>query len=149
MPDYRPVLARLAEAALADPLREACGFVVEAPSGALTVVAVRNVVGEAEGPPGLGTRAESAFLADPAAHLALSRRLRREGGRIAAVFHSHVGAPGRLSAVDRAHAVVDGRPVLPGADWIVVGLDGRKVSEIKIFRWTGEAWADVPAAGSP
>jgi proteasome lid subunit RPN8/RPN11 len=147
VPDYRPVLGSLAEAALADPRREACGFVVEDPSGALSVVPVRNVVGEVEGPPGLGTRAESAFLADPAAHLALSRRLRREGGRIAAAFHSHVGAPGRLSAVDREHAVVDGRPVLPGADWIVVGLDGGKVSEIKIFRWAGEAWTEVPVAG--
>jgi len=147
--DYRPVLERLAEAALADPRREACGFVVADGSGVLEVVQVRNVVGEVEGPPGLGRRPESAFLADPAAHLALSRRLRREGGRIAAAFHSHAGAPGRLSTVDREHAVVDGRPVLPGADLIVVAVESGKVSEIGIFRWDGGNWVEVPASGAP
>lgn len=149
MTDYRPVLARLSEAALADPRREACGFVVADRSGALEVVPVRNVVGEVEGPPGLGRRPESAYLADPAAHLALARRLRREGGRIAAVFHSHVGGPGRLSDVDREHAVVDGRPVLPGADQIVVAVESGKVSEIGIFRWDGQTWAEGNASGTP
>jgi proteasome lid subunit RPN8/RPN11 len=149
VPDYRPVLGSLAEAALADPRREACGFVVEDPSGALTVVPVRNVVGEVEGPPGLGTRAESAFLADPAAHLALARRLRREGGRIAAAFHSHVGAPAGLSVVDRELAVVDGRPVLPGADLIVVGVNPGKASEIKIFQWDGLSYAEVAMTADP
>jgi proteasome lid subunit RPN8/RPN11 len=147
--DYRPVLARLAEAALADPHRETCGFVVEDPSGALEVVPVRNVVGDVLGPPGPGSRPESAFLADPAAHLALSRRLRREGGRIAAAFHSHVGAPARLSAADRELAVVDGRPVLPGADLIVVGVDSGKVSEIRIFRWNGREFAEGTAEAAP
>ncbi len=149
MTDYGPVRARIVEAALADPLREACGFIVADRAGRLEVVPVRNVVGEVEGPPGLGSRPETAFLADPAAHLALSRRLRRDGGRIAAVFHSHVGEPARLSATDRALAVVDGRPVLPGADLIVVGLGQGKVSEIKIFRWNGREYAEATAEGDP
>jgi proteasome lid subunit RPN8/RPN11 len=148
--DYRPVLARLSEAALADPHREACGFVVADRSGGLAVVPVRNVVGEVEGPPGLGSEPETAFLADPAAYLALSRRLRREGGRIAAVFHSHVGGvPGRLSAVDRELATIDGRPVLPGADQIVVAVESKTVSEIRSFRWDGKAFQEVPVAGAP
>lgn len=148
MTDYRPVLARLAEVALADPRREACGFVVADRSGVLDVVPVRNVVGEVEGPPGLGSEPETAFLADPAAHLALSRRLRQEGGRIAAAFHSHVGGPGRLSAVDLELAIVDGRPVLPDADQIVVALEPEKIREINVFRWDGQAFVEVPVAGA-
>lgn len=147
MADYRPVLARLSAAALADPGREACGFVVADRWGVLEVIPVRNVAGQVEGPPGLGERPETAFLADPVAHLALVRRLRREGGRIAAVFHSHVGGPGRLSVVDRELAVVDGRPVLPGADQIVVAVEAEKVKEIGIFRWNGRIFAEVAADG--
>jgi proteasome lid subunit RPN8/RPN11 len=147
--DYRPVLARLTEAALAEPGREACGFVVADRRGVLEVVPVRNVAGLVEGPPGLGERPEVAFLVDPTAHLALARRLRRDGGRIAAVFHSHLGGPARLSAVDRDLAVVDGRPILPGVDQIVVGLESGKVNEIGIFRWDGRAFGEVAADGSP
>lgn len=149
MTDYRPVLARLSEAALADPGREACGFVVADRRGVLEVVPVRNVAGLMEGPPGLGERPETAFLADPVAHLALARRLRREGGRIAAVFHSHVGGPARLSAVDLEHAVVDGRPVLPGVDQIVVAVESGNSNEIGIFRWDGRSFAEVDPDGAP
>ena len=148
MTDYRPVLARLSEAALAAPGREACGFVVADRWGVLEVVPIRNVAGEVEGPPGLGERPETAFLVDPVAHLALVRRLRREGGRIAAVFHSHVGGPARLSVVDRELAVVDGRPLLPGADQIVVAVESGKVNEIGIFRWDGESFAQATTDGS-
>jgi proteasome lid subunit RPN8/RPN11 len=123
-------MSSLAEA---DPRNEVCGFVVEGASGKLEVVPVRNVAGE-------GGRA---FEVDPAAHLALSRRLRREGGRIAAVFHSHVDGPARLSAADLAGAVVGSGPALPGVDQIVLGLDAGKVTEIRVFRWTGSGFSPV------
>jgi len=131
--DYTPVATRLSSLAEADPRNEVCGFVVERPSGELEVVPIRNVAGEGG----------QAFEVDPAAHLALSRRLRGEGGRIAAVFHSHVDGPARLSPADLAGAVVGSGPALPGADQIVVGLDAGKVKEIKVFAWTGSDFVPV------
>ena len=76
------------------------------------------MAGEGEGTRAARATRERAFLVDPAAHLALARRLRAEGGRIAAVFHSHVDGPARLSAVDLEQCARRGEPVLPGVDQI-------------------------------
>lgn len=133
MTDYSPVATRLSSLAEADPRSEVCGFVVEGASGKLEVVPVRNVAREGG----------QAFEVDPAAHLALSRRLRREGGRIAAVFHSHADGPARLSASDLAGAVVGNGPALPGTDQIVLGLDAGKVMEVRVFRWTDSGFSPV------
>jgi len=131
--DYAPIAGRLSALAEADPQNEVCGFVVAGARGDLEVIPVRNVAGE-------GGRL---FEADPAAHLALSRRLRREGGRIAAVFHSHVDGPARLSAVDLAGAVLGNGPALPGVDQIVAALESGKIKEIRVFAWTGSTFAAV------
>lgn len=138
--DYAPIAARLAALAEGDPGREVCGFVAVAPGGALELVPVRNVVGDGEwasGPPGDARRA---YLADPAAHLALARRSRAEGGRIAAVYHSHVDAPAAFSITDVEQALCDGAPILPGVDQIVIGTRSGKATEIRVFRWRDGAF---------
>lgn len=130
---YEPLFARLAELAEADPGREVCGFVVAAAGGELSLVPAPNVA----------VRPREAFAIDPATHLALSRRLRAEGGRIAAVFHSHVDGPARLSEEDLGEALVDGDPAMPGADQIVVGLRRGITEEIKVFAWQSGAFVQV------
>jgi proteasome lid subunit RPN8/RPN11 len=138
--DFAPIAARLAALAEEDPGREICGFVVEEGGGPMHLVPVRNVAGEGDGPPGVPGDARRAFLADPSAHLALSRRLRVTGGRIAAAYHSHVDAPAVLSDVDLEQATCDGVPVHPGVDQVVIGMRGGKVKEIRIFRWSNGAY---------
>ena len=133
--DYSPLAARLAAAAEADPWREVCGFVIEDAAGRLELVPVRNLAGEVEGPPGLPGDARRAFLADPSAHLALARRMRVEGGRIAAAYHSHVDAPAVLSAVDLDQALQGGEPMHPGVDQVIIATRGGNVLEIRTFRW--------------
>lgn len=113
--------------------REVCGFVVEDREGRLSVFPVANVA----------DRPAEAFRIDPAAHLALARRLRREGGRIAAVYHSHVDGPARLSEADLCGALEDGRPLLPGVDQVVVGMRRGKASEIKVFAWDGARFREA------
>jgi proteasome lid subunit RPN8/RPN11 len=98
------------------------------------------VAGEAEGPPGLPGNARRAFLADPSAQLALVRRIRAEGGRIAAAYHSHVDAPAVLSAVDLEQALQGGEPLHPGVDQVVIATQGGKVLEIRAFRWSEGAF---------
>jgi proteasome lid subunit RPN8/RPN11 len=142
--DYAPIAARLAALAEEDPGREICGFVVEEGGRPLRLVPVRNVAGEGDGPPGVPGDARRAFLADPSAHLALSRRLRVTGGRIAAAYHSHVDAPAVLSDVDLEQATCEGVPVHPGVDQVVIGMRGGKVQEIRIFRWLNGAYSGTP-----
>jgi proteasome lid subunit RPN8/RPN11 len=133
---YDAVLSEVAAMAGADPDREVCGFVVADREGVLAVVPVRNVAPEPR----------VAYEADPAAHLALARRLRAQGGRIAAVYHSHVHGPPRLSDEDLRNAVDEGRPILPGVDQIVAGLRDGKVMEVKVFTWTSGGFVEACAA---
>jgi proteasome lid subunit RPN8/RPN11 len=138
--DYAPLADRLASVAEGTPHEEVCGFVVEDGRGRLDAVPMPNRAGP-------GRR--EAFLVDPAAHLALARRLRAEGGRIAAVFHSHVEGPAWLSPRDLEGAVDSGEPVLPGVDQIVIGMESGKVTQIRVFAWGGASFAPRAAfAGS-
>ena len=146
--DYSPLAARLAAVAEADPGREVCGFVVEDAAGRLELLPVRNVAGEVRGAPGLPGDARRAFLADPSAHLALSRRMRVEGGRIAAAYHSHVDAPAELSAVDLDQALAGGEPLHPGVDLVVIGTRGGKASEMRTFSWMEGAFRGIAIRSS-
>jgi [CysO sulfur-carrier protein]-S-L-cysteine hydrolase len=133
--DYAPLFPRLAALAEAQPDEEVCGFVTADSTGRLAVVPMRNVAGEG-GDPAKAVRARrEAYLVEPAAHLVLARELRAEGGRIAAVFHSHVDGPAHLSPADREGALEGETPVLPGVDQIVIGTRSGKVMEVRVFAW--------------
>jgi len=146
--DYAPLAARLAALAEADPGEEVCGFIVEDAAGRLEVVPVRNVAGEVPGPLDLPRDARRAFLADPSAHLSLSRRMAAEGGRIAAAYHSHVDAPAELSAVDLDQALAGGEPLHPGVDLVVIGTRDGKASEMRTFSWMEGAFRGIAIRSS-
>jgi proteasome lid subunit RPN8/RPN11 len=144
------ILRRIAAIAEADPDREVCGFVVRPRAGAaLEVVAVANALGAAEGPPGLPASPRHAYLADPAAQLRLFRRLREEGGEVVACYHSHPGGPAALSRLDVDHALVDGSPVVPDAEQIVVAIAAGRKPEMARFRWNGGEFTSVPLQAAP
>jgi proteasome lid subunit RPN8/RPN11 len=149
--EYPPeVLERIAALAEADPEREVCGFVVRPrPGAALEVVAVRNAIGEAEGPPGLPGSARSAYLADPVAQLRLFRRLREEGGEVVACYHSHPEGMASLSRLDLELAVVEGRPVVPGAELVVVAMAAGRARDIARFLWNGRHFEAIPLGRPP
>ena len=136
LPSIAPRLAALAEA---DPEREVCGFVVAGSGGGQAVFPVRNVA-EATG---------EGYEIDPAPHLALARRLRAEGGRIVAVYHSHVDGPARLSATDLEHALDDGLPLLPGVDQVVIGIESGKAVEVRAFHFSGAGFEPLEVWTAP
>ena len=147
--DYAPLVARLAALAEAEPDVEVCGFVTAGSSGDLAVVPMRNVAGEGEDQARAVRARREAYLVDPAAHLLLARGLRASGGRIAAVFHSHVNGPARLSPADLENALDGETPVLPGVDQIVIGMEAGKVKGVSVFTWSPPGFfrsADLPAA---
>ncbi len=131
-PEILAALDRLCEA---DPGREACGFVVRR-SGVLAVVQVPNAADRlhAEDPVAFPRTARHAYVMEPRAQLRLYRELEAAGGVVVAVWHSHVEAGAHLSEVDRAGALLDGRPVVPGAEHLVLGLRGGRVAERRRYR---------------
>jgi proteasome lid subunit RPN8/RPN11 len=130
----RAVLAALRREAEAGPDREACGFVVRLRDGSLRVRPVRNAA----------PRGRDGFLMDARESLSVLRWTDRAGGRVVAVYHSHLEADAALSERDRAGALLAGRPALPGADQLVISLRGGRAVEARRYRWDGRDFRPVP-----
>jgi [CysO sulfur-carrier protein]-S-L-cysteine hydrolase len=141
------LLARIAALCEADPEREVCGFVVRR-GDALEVEPVPNLADRyhARDPEGFPRTSRDGYLMDPRVQLRLHEQLEAEGGAIVAVYHSHVEVGAYFSAKDRADAVVDGIPVLPGAEYLVFGLKAGRVSEKKRFVLLGGEFVERPLA---
>jgi proteasome lid subunit RPN8/RPN11 len=130
------LLARLAALCEADPSREACGFVVLR-GGALEVVPIPNAADRfhEEDPHAFPRTSRDGYVMEPQALFRAHRELERTGGRIVAVWHSHVEADARLSERDRADALLDGIPVVPGADYLVLAVHGGRVDGVRCYRF--------------
>jgi proteasome lid subunit RPN8/RPN11 len=138
-------IARIVALCEADPAREVCGFLLRR-DGALHVVPVPNAADRyhAADPAHFPRTSRDSYLMDPKEQLRVHRELEQWGGEIAAVWHSHVEVGAYFSAKDRADAAVEGRPVVPGAEYLVLGVKGGRVTEVKRFRWDGGDFAEVP-----
>jgi proteasome lid subunit RPN8/RPN11 len=141
---YGPeIVARLVALCEADPAREVCGFVVRR-GGALHVVPVANVADRyhAADPAAFPRTSRDSYLMDPKEQLRVHRELEAWGGEIAAVWHSHVEVGAYFSEKDRADAVVDGVQTVPGAEYLVLGVRGGRVTEVKRYRLEGGAFVE-------
>lgn len=139
------VLAELRARCEADPARETCGFVVRR-GGTLDVQQVENVADRyhAKDPGAFPRTSRDAYLMDPREQLRLHRELAAVGGEIVAVWHSHVDAGAYFSAKDQADAAVDGLPLLPGVEYLVLGLQAGRVTETRRFRFEAGAFVEAP-----
>lgn len=141
------LLTQLAALCEADPEREVCGFLVQR-AGTLQVVPVTNVADRyhAVDPVRFPRTSREAYLMDPKQQLRLHRDLEEHGGAIVAVWHSHIDCGAYFSAKDRADAVLDGQPTVPGAEYLVLGVRSGRVTEVKRFCWDGADFAEEPVA---
>ncbi len=139
------IVARLVALCEADPEREVCGFLLRR-GGALHVVPVANAADRyhAADPARFPRTSRDSYLMEPKEQLRVHRELDAWGGEIAAVWHSHVEVGAYFSAKDRADAVVEGQPTVPGADYLVLGVRGGRVGEVKRFRWDGADFVEAP-----
>lgn len=129
-------LARLAALAEGSPAAEVCGLLVEDQHGAVAAWPMPNVA------PAPAT----AYEVEPRALLSALRRLDRTGGRLVAVYHSHLAGGAGLSARDLAGALAGGAPLLHGAAQVVVALEGGRARWIRAHRWSGQAFEPVDLA---
>ena len=145
---YDPeIVARLVALCEADPAREVCGFLLRR-DGVLHVVPVPNVADRyhAADPARFPRTSRDSYLMDPKEQLRVHRELETWGGEIAAIWHSHVEVGAYFSAKDRADAVVEGQPTVPGAEYLVLGVRGGRVTEVKRFRWDGRDFVEEAVA---
>jgi proteasome lid subunit RPN8/RPN11 len=141
------IVAHLAALCEADPGREVCGFVVRR-AGAFHVEPVPNVADRyhERDPVQFPRTSRDSYLMDPKVQLRLHRELEAQGGEIAIVWHSHVETGAYFSAKDRADAVVDGSPAVPGAEYLVLAVRGGRVAEVKRYCWDGKEHVEAPLA---
>jgi proteasome lid subunit RPN8/RPN11 len=145
---YGPeIVARLAALCEADPGREMCGLVVRR-EGALQVVPVANVADRyhAVDPARFPRTSRDSYLMDPKEQLRVHRELEAWGGEIVAVWHSHVEVGAYFSEKDRADALMDGVQAVPGAEYLVLGVRGGRVTEVKRYRLDGGAFVESDLA---
>jgi proteasome lid subunit RPN8/RPN11 len=149
--EYDPgIVARLVALCEADPAREACGFVLRR-GGALHVEPIANVADRYHDldPERFPRTSRDSYLMDPKDQLRVQRELEARGGEIVAVWHSHVEVGAYFSEKDRADAVVDGVQMVPGAEYLVLGVRGGRVTEARRYRLEGGAFVEsrlaVPA----
>jgi len=145
-PPYDPeIVARLVALCEAEPDREVCGFLVRR-GGALHVERIPNAADRyhAVDPARFPRTSRDSYLMDAKEQLRIHRELEAWGGEIAAVWHSHVEVGAYFSAKDHADAVVEGQPAVPGAEYLVIGVRGGRVTEVKRFRWDGTDFVEGP-----
>jgi len=144
-PAFDPeIVARIVALCEADPEREVCGFVVQR-GGALHVERIPNLADRyhAVDPEHFPRTSRDSYLMDAKEQLRVHREIEAWGGEIAAVWHSHVETGAYFSAKDHADAVLDGAPAVPGAEYLVLGIRGGRVAEVKRFRWDGTAFVET------
>lgn len=147
---YAPaLLAALDALCEADPDREVCGFVVRR-GGALEVVPVANVADRYHDrdPERFPRTSRTSYLMDPRAQLRVHESLADGRGELVAVWHSHVEVGAYFSEKDRADALVDGQPLLPGVEYLVLGVRGGKVTERRRYVLEGGAFVERSLAGA-
>ena len=135
--EYPPgLIARIARLCEAQPDRESCGFVVRQ-GRALDVVQIPNVADRYHqaDPDRFPRTSRESYYMDGGALLRLHEQLARAGGDSVAVWHSHVEAGAYFSEKDRADALLDGRQVLPGAEYLVFSVRGGRAVEGRRFRY--------------
>ena len=143
---YDPeIVARLVALCEAEPDREVCGLLVRR-AGALQVERIGNAADRYHDadPAHFPRTSRDSYLMDAKELLRIHRELDAWGGEIAAVWHSHVEVGAYFSAKDRADALVDGQPAVPGAEYLVLGVRGGRVTEVKRFRWDGLDFVEAP-----
>ena len=85
----------------------------------------------------------SAFYMSPRDVELVAREAERSGERVTAIYHSHVGARAYLSEMDLGYAGSAGFP-FPDADWIVLAVFDRSVSEVALFRRSADGFHGYP-----
>lgn len=120
---------------------ECCGFVlVKLETGELRVRTCRNTQNQRHAENALlyPRTAKQAFWMDSKDLVQVQKELRENGEKISIIYHSHIDAPAYFSLEDKTMAVMDGEPLYPEVDYLVISVCSGKVKDWKIFSWDSQ-----------
>jgi [CysO sulfur-carrier protein]-S-L-cysteine hydrolase len=125
--------------------QEGCGVILRAGvNGPWSIQPISNAYDRyrAADPARFPHTSRTAYFFEPREWLALNLEAEARGERITCVFHSHVNGVAQLSAEDRAQALPDGQPILPGVSYLVVAVVRGHATEARLFRWVNGEFRD-------
>ena len=133
--EMEPLMEAMAEWVMAAYPNEGCGVVVER-QNMLEVVCCENMQDKLHqlDPARYSRTAQTAYNLDPRVLLDVED----SGGRVRAIFHSHPDRGAYFSDEDSLSALgghVDGQPILPGVDYLVLSARHDGVEDTKLFHW--------------
>jgi [CysO sulfur-carrier protein]-S-L-cysteine hydrolase len=138
-----PILAEILRQAEAGYPEEICGVLIGRRDAPATYE-LRQVPNRAnqepqQDPTGVARDARTAYLMDPKTQLAILRELDDRGWELLLIYHSHPDHEASFSAMDRERALtLDGRPLWPGAAYLVVSVRAGQVRGVSAYAWDPE-----------
>lgn len=106
--------------------REGCGVLLRAgPQGPWRVRPLHNA----------SPSPRSTYRFEPQEWLAVLMEAEVRKEQVVCVFHSHVDTPAFFSAEDRRQAAPGGEPLLPGACYLVIGVESARARSACLAWW--------------
>ena len=134
--------------ALADYPDECCGLVLLDAQGAAQVVPCENIQDKLheKNPDEHPRTARTAYRMDD---LQVARTLKTaedDGGRLFAIYHSHIDCDAYFSEEDQKAAQFFGEPAYPGVAYLVISVVDKKIENRKAFFWSDDSgqFEEVP-----
>lgn len=128
--------------------RECCGVITGTQETYLRVRICRNVQDDnhAREPENFPRTSRTAYWMDPTDLLELQKELRAGKEDIRIIYHSHIDAEAYFSPEDVRMALLDGRPVYPGAKYLVISVKSCKSSDLCLYGWDEKTGKFLAAA---
>jgi adenylyltransferase/sulfurtransferase len=118
---------------------ECCGIVTEGASGAHVVHRSENIQDKLhDADPETHPRtSKMAYRMDDMQVMRIQSKAEKAGGRLAAIYHSHIDVDAYFSEEDHNAATFFGEPAYPGVVYPVIAVKDGRVDRgaEKIFRW--------------
>ena len=134
--------------ALEDYPDECCGLLVEDGNGASEVRACENIQNKlhARDPQAHPRKAKTAYRMDDLQVSKILQSTEDAGGKLVAIYHSHIDCDAYFSEEDQKAAQFFGEPAYPGVTYLVVSVIDRKVENRKAFSWSADSsqFEEVP-----
>ena len=133
--------AMVAEVAARYP-NEACGLILDGPTGVLRFAPIPNIAGSAAAAGTSSRSGRDGYVMEPARVLAEISAAEDAGGGLRAIVHSHPDAGAYFSKEDRDMALGGGsEPLWPGVDYLVISCRSGRCDEARLYHW-GDARGD-------
>lgn len=128
------------EQAAEAPADECCGLLTVDADGGPTVHACENIQNKLheQDPETHPRTAKIAYRMDDLQVAKILKETEDAGGRLAAIYHSHIDCDAYFSEEDQNAAQFFGEPAYPGVVYLVVSVIEGKVENRKAFYWNDE-----------